>query len=302
MPTPFDDLPPKYRNLSKKELKAALDALPVPLLPPARKLIERLHAAYKATLKKDNLRNVQLRNQWRELREPLKYEQVSVRTSVTHYRQLAESHIPEARARAEKWLAVLHEYEVLMQKIVKQFDRWHKEEMVLPSEKAHELNAKHPPGNRLDPATYRVRNNGWHWTDWPPPAIRDQMKAKFNALPDPPRGKRRDPFTERLTRDLFNARRERLRRAIDKEAASLEDQLSQFNTGVYDPNDHRHQYMRERVEAQLEAVNKAHDILFAKNTGDPLPATWHGLLPKKKTITRPGASPDESNEEEKEFW
>ena len=96
-----------------------------------------------------------------------------------------------------------------------------------------------------------------HWADYVPQHIKDRVIALFDAVPHTPKAKRKRPFVRTVPAILHNKQRGRLERRTRQDLGRAQS---------------------EGNEALVAQISQALDIIKHLSQGEPVPATWHGLL------------------------
>lgn len=113
-----------------------------------------------------------------------------------------------------------------------------------------------------------IPNNGEHWSDYVSTKDRTRVHELFSKLPDPPRGRRKNPFERRVAPVVHERVRAELVRRMNDETERLEQELNMT----------KDTFERERLEGLLNQVYRAQSKLDALPLNIALPTTWHGLL------------------------
>ena len=112
-----------------------------------------------------------------------------------------------------------------------------------------------------------IPNGGVHWADYVKASDRQRIIFMFDALPPPPRGKRKTPFVRRMTRPAYKAQIKSLSDRLVVEIAGAEREYEVTT----DPD------AQDALDQQIQDMYRAQYLL----DNDPpamLPLTWHGLL------------------------
>jgi hypothetical protein len=96
-----------------------------------------------------------------------------------------------------------------------------------------------------------------HWADYVPQHIKNRVVDLFDAVPHTPKAKRKRPFVRTVPAILHNKQRDRLLRRTTKDLGRAQS---------------------EGDEALTKQISQALDTIKRLPQGEPVPATWHGLL------------------------
>jgi hypothetical protein len=113
-----------------------------------------------------------------------------------------------------------------------------------------------------------IPNNGEHWVDYVKASDRQRITLMFDALPPRQRGKRKQPFERRITKQAHKAQRIALIDRLNTDIASAEREYEVTR----DPEE------RKKIDDQLQSMHKAQHLLDKLKPTMPLPRTWHGLI------------------------
>lgn len=113
-----------------------------------------------------------------------------------------------------------------------------------------------------------IPNNGDHWSDFVSTKDKARVRDLFAKLPDPKRGKRKNPFERKVAPVVHERARAELIRHMNDETERLEQELGMT----------KDTFEKERLEAALNKVYQAQSKLHTLPVNIPLPTTWHGLL------------------------
>lgn len=116
-----------------------------------------------------------------------------------------------------------------------------------------------------------IPNNGDHWTDYVSPKDKERVRTLFANLPDPKRGKRKNPFERKVAPVVYERNRAELIKHMNEEADKVHQELDMT----------RDEAEIARLEALLSQVQRAQNNLHTMPANIPLPSTWHGLLDMK---------------------
>lgn len=116
-----------------------------------------------------------------------------------------------------------------------------------------------------------IPNNGDHWSDFVSTKDKARVRDLFGKLPDPKRGKRKNPFERKVAPVVHERARAELIRHMNDETDRLEQELGMT----------KDTFEKERLEAALNKVYRAQSKLDTLPVNIPLPSTWHGLLDMK---------------------
>jgi hypothetical protein len=113
-----------------------------------------------------------------------------------------------------------------------------------------------------------IPNNGDHWSDFVSSKDKARVRDLFGKLPDPKRGKRKNPFERKVAPVVHERARAELIRLMNDEVERINQVLDMKQDKAE----------TERLEARLSKVYQAQNKLDTLPTNIPLPSTWHGLL------------------------
>lgn len=171
-------------------------------------------------------------------------------------------------------------YLVVLNKLVARFTlaMRSEEEDATPLRLAAQINERYEKTGKGAPVT----NNGMHWTDWIPQAVKDAVAAKF----PPPKKQAREfvPFSRVLPVLVFEAKRARLLKTTTLEIDRLEGRrrvLSASLKGTPTPVQIRrvNDELAE-LDACIDTAKQAkYNLEHWKRTDlEMLPNTWHGAI------------------------
>lgn len=112
-----------------------------------------------------------------------------------------------------------------------------------------------------------IPNGGEHWTDYVKASDRQRITLMFDALPQPPRGKRKTPFERRMTKAMHKAQKFALNAELINSIAGSEREYEVTT----DPE------VKDKLDRQLDDMYRAQHVLDS-NPPAVLPRTWHGLI------------------------
>lgn len=113
-----------------------------------------------------------------------------------------------------------------------------------------------------------IPNGGMHWTDYVSAKERQYITELFDAVPDPKRGKRKAPFSRRITPEEHVLARTALHKQITKMQEDLDTLIA--NT--------KNETQLASLKAQRMDTDKALWVLEAKKQTAMLPHKWEDLL------------------------
>lgn len=137
----------------------------------------------------------------------------------------------------------------------------------------------------------RITNNGIHWTDWVPAAIKLKAAKLFDAIPHTPRSKRKLPFQRTQRPMKNNPALTRLIKRTEKEIAYVKQELDIAPT---EPT------IRLKYNQMRQALVRMREM----KPSEAVPHTWHGLYkfdrPEldvvKSTHSKKTGQPDPKNQ------
>jgi len=204
----------------------------------------------KAERRKARIKATTVANSWDALLETARAERQTVYVRKTQ----AKKQVPTDQ---RKWDA-LCAYETAITNVIEKLDKVRRSSEHTPKQFVAFL--KEEMG-RIIP------NEGEHWTDFVKASDRQRITLMFDALPQPPRGKRKTPFERRMTKPQHKAQSFALAAELVNSIASAEREYEVTT----DPE------AQDKLNRQLDDMYRAQHLLDS-NPPAVLPRTWHGLV------------------------
>jgi hypothetical protein len=198
--------------------------------------------ALKKERRRKKIKHTTRENLWARLLKPLKYELSNARVGLR---------LKKTEDAPERYKA-FDEYIKVMEKLVAGMEKAQMDAEFLPSAIAK---AKGFP------------NNGEHWTDWVSDKTKLRIQELFFSIPHTARAKRFEPFTRRLTPELY---RVEYRRLLIRSLKEYDVLLSEMEICKDDA------FRLDELKEQRFKMEYALSNLRLLKAGSALPTTWHG--------------------------
>lgn len=245
----MDDIIKKWwLNVSEARLRNELAAKKLPSAL-AGQIVARVQEL-KAERRKARIKSTTVLNSWDAILASARLERQSIHVRKTQAKQ-------QVPTDPRKWDA-LCAYETVVTNVIEKLARVQRAGTHTPKQFVAFL--KEETG-RVIP------NGGVHWADYVKASDRQRIILMFDALPPPPRGKRKTPFVRRMTRPAYKAQLKSLSDRLAVEIAGAEREYEV----TADPD------AQDALDQRLQDMYRAQYLL----DNDPpamLPLTWHGLL------------------------
>ena len=220
---------------------------------PTTELIIKQVNEIKAAMRRERIRETVEHKVWGPFVEP-------ARTELQRVRSLKSQHKLKGLEGDKRWDA-LCDYEDVIMKTIAVFKAMRYERHIKPSQLVHTFARM-----GID-----IPNNGTHWTDYIKPKDHKRILLKFDGLPQPLRGKRKEPFPRGVGLKGWRLRKEAIEKRLNTELANAEFECDMASSAGNEEE-------MVRLEALIMSMYKARHILEYCKQGTPLPATWHGLV------------------------
>ena len=211
----------------------------------------------KAANRKQRIKATMSHSLWVDVIRPARTELGVVRTMKAQAKRILAKDFghPETKAK----LDALNAYDPVVAETIRRMARAQKSGEITPSQLAQALvkQGKLPTGTL-----------GNHWTDFVTDKDRKRVEVLFKQLPDPRRGKRKEPFERRISPQENARLRSALWDKIDREKAQVSQELDMAS----DPD------KIAELEGRLERLEEATVRLNSLPKTAPIPHTWHGLF------------------------
>lgn len=212
---------------------------------------------FKEERRKQRIKATMGHNLWLDVLRPARTELGVVRTMKSQTKRVLAEDFghPETQAKMD----ALNAYDPVIAKTVERLAKAQKSGEITPSQLAQALvkQGKLPTGI-----------TGNHWTEFVTPEDRKRVEALFKRVPDPQRGKRKEPFERRISPQENARLRSALWDKIDKEKAQVNQELDMATSP---------EKIKE-LEGRLARLQEAGFKLNSLARTAPVPNTWHGLF------------------------
>lgn len=210
-------------------------------------------ADIKRKAKSQRVHDNAVKTKWQEVLAPARIELGVVRTIKSQLRAAATED-------ALKRLDVMAEYESVIVKVIARLRGVQKAGAYTPLQLATEL--------RNAGKLHIEAGDGMHWTDYVGTLDRERIEGLFNRLPDPKRGKKKQPFDRRISRPEHRRQKHALWDRILNEKFALESE-HELTTNAE---------LREELYAKIMDMEHAIYNLDKLPPTSPVPRTWRELL------------------------
>ena len=207
--------------------------------------------ALKAERRKAAIRAGQSRSLWDEFFEAPRNEAAILRVLKTQIKK-------QGGVGSERWRAVCA-YADVINAVLDKLKAESKARNATPSKLPSLL---HADGFSLP------RNDGSHWTDYVKKSDLVRVRALFDSLPPPTRGRHKTPFDRMLPPKTYKKRKALVSTRLESELASTERELEVTR----DPD------RIDLLSDQIDKMYRAQFLLDQHKRNTPLPLTWHGLV------------------------